>query len=544
MAYGRPTNSRLVTGDQLQALFARLEAELPAARGSEATAVDRSSIDQDSLKGDLDLIEAAMAVIPNDVVDYDNVFVRMAAALRGACQEDFNLGLDLFVAWSEKVAVEAPTEDAERVYRSIVPPFKLGADYIYEAAKKAGWAGAWYVAPPAGVGSEGAEKAVEIRATPYAFPDPATIPPRDFLYAKHYIRRFLSTTIGPTGLGKSSLIISEALAMASGKPLLGVKPKGVSRVWLWNGEDPVEEMERRIEAVLLEHRLTRADFGDRLWLDTGRGLPLVLARQLRDGARIVEPIACALLQEIRRLRLDVVVIDPFVSSHRVTENDNSAIEVVVERWMRIAEAGNCSIELVHHARKLNNEEITVDAARGAVALVAKARSVRTLARMTKDEAKLLGLSERRASLFRFADSKANMSFVSDTTRWLQLKGVPLGNGPGTGAERFAGGDEVAVVLPFLESSSINDFEQAQKEAVLDLVDRGVYRRDMRAGDAWIGVPVGLALKLDRDDKGDRERIKRIIHDWLADGTLAERLVKDKHRKEHVHVVRGSRGVFD
>ena len=44
-----------------------------------------------------------------------------------------------------------------------------------------------------------------IRATPFAWVDPASIPPRQFLYGNHLIRQFLSTTIAHGGSGKSAL---------------------------------------------------------------------------------------------------------------------------------------------------------------------------------------------------------------------------------------------------------------------------------------------------------------------------------------------------
>ena len=47
---------------------------------------------------------------------------------------------------------------------------------------------------------------------------PAGIPPRAWLYGKHYVRQFLTCTIAPGGLGKTSLVIGEALAMASQTP--------------------------------------------------------------------------------------------------------------------------------------------------------------------------------------------------------------------------------------------------------------------------------------------------------------------------------------
>ena len=164
-----------------------------------------------------------------------------------------------------------------------------------------------------------------IRATPYSFIDPAAIPPRQWLYGTHYIRSFVSATVAPSGVGKSSLEIVEALAMASGKPLLGVQPSGQFRVWLWNGEDPMDELNRRVAAAMQLHGLTREDIGDRLFIDSGRNVEIILATEGRDGVKIAEPVERAILQQISLNAFEILQIDPFVSSHRVSENDNNAI---------------------------------------------------------------------------------------------------------------------------------------------------------------------------------------------------------------------------
>ena len=85
--------------------------------------------------------------------------------------------------------------------------------------------------------------------TPFMLPDHTTIRPRDWLYDRHYIRGYISATVAPGGAGKSSLVIVEALAMATGRDLLGVKPRRRLKVWLWNGEDPLDELQRRIAAA-------------------------------------------------------------------------------------------------------------------------------------------------------------------------------------------------------------------------------------------------------------------------------------------------------
>jgi hypothetical protein len=58
-------------------------------------------------------------------------------------------------------------------------------------------------------------------ATPFEWVDPSTIPPRAWIYGRHYIRKFVSTTVAPGGVGKTALGVVEALAITSGKPCSG-----------------------------------------------------------------------------------------------------------------------------------------------------------------------------------------------------------------------------------------------------------------------------------------------------------------------------------
>ena len=107
---------------------------------------------------------------------------------------------------------------------------------------------------------------------------------------------------------------------------------------------------------------------------------------MRDGAVVAEPVVDALIETIRCNKIDALIIDPFVSSHRVTENDNMAIDAVAKAYARIADTTNCAIEVVHHVKKTYGAEATVEDGRGAVALLAAARSARVLNGMSKDQA--------------------------------------------------------------------------------------------------------------------------------------------------------------
>jgi AAA domain len=187
-----------------------------------------------------------------------------------------------------------------------------------------------------------------VAARPFVWRDPKTIPPRQWLYGQHYIRKFVSATIAAPGIGKSSLDLVELIAMASGRPLLGVPVPKQLCVWYWNLEDPYDEIERRIAAILLHFKIDPAEIEGRLFVNSGRDDPLVIAEKHRDSVVIHAPIANALTAEIIARGVDALSIDPFVSCHRVPENDNGAIDAVTKAWSKIADTANCATDLVHH----------------------------------------------------------------------------------------------------------------------------------------------------------------------------------------------------
>src|SRR5690606_20168468 len=118
--------------------------------------------------------------------------------------------------------------------------------------------------PPADAG------ATLIRPTQFHWRSPSEIEPREWLYGHHLIRKYVSATIAPGGVGKSTLTITDAVAIASGKALLGIKPHAAMTVWLLNLEDPRDEMERRVVAACLHHGIEPAEIAGRLFLDSGR----------------------------------------------------------------------------------------------------------------------------------------------------------------------------------------------------------------------------------------------------------------------------------
>ena len=231
--------------------------------------------------------------------------------------------------------------------------------------------------------------------------------------------------MAPGAAGKSTLLVAQMLACVSAKDLLGIAPSGKLRVWYWNLEDPREELERKIQATVKHYSLTPDDIGDRLFVDTGREQELVIARTTRDGsATIVQPVVDALVDQIIERKIDIVIIDPFVSSHRVSENSNDHMDVVAKEWGKVADRGNCSIELIHHVRKGNGAEVDTKSSRGAKAVTDACRSVRVINRMTDQEGKKAGVKNHRLYFRTYVD-KGNLAPRRE------FRMVPLtGCGPG------------------------------------------------------------------------------------------------------------------
>ncbi|MCP3417787.1 AAA family ATPase [Bradyrhizobium brasilense] len=540
----------VATPQQLTAFLEELRSILPAAKPVITEGAGKE-VDQASLRGDLETVRRAVEATPNTSEafpsrdHYRNYGYAIKAALPDHPQEAFEMFAAWCERWTENGEPAHPGNDPrviEADWGRMRPPFRRGASWLYELAEEHSGgqfkrADAWFDEIP---GEPTATPALKLQPTPYRFPAPADIPARQWLYGDHYARGYVSATVAPGGLGKSSLTIVEALAMASGKPLLGVEPKGRFRVWLWNGEDPMDELNRRVAAAMLHYGLTKEDIEDRLWLDSGHAQEIILATETRNGAAIVEGTSAAIVGALRENKIDVLVIDPFVSSHRVSENDNGAIDLVVKRLGKIAVAANMAVEVVHHVRKTNGVEVTVEDARGASALVYGARLNRALTRMTADEGRKLGVTSYW-HYWRFGGvTKTNITPASaspaETATWYTMKSVPLGNGTGGGLDAIMNGDEVGVVAKAgLENMSEVETSPDQTSEALRRIAVGEWRVDIRARDAWVGNPVAQAFGLDATDKADQGQINGILKRLLQGGLIQHESRRDRSRHTRIFV---------
>lgn len=372
-----------------------------------------------------------------------------------------------------------------------------------------------------------------IEASVFVWQDPRSIPPRPWLFGHHYMRGMVSATAGVGGAGKTSLLIVEALCLATGRDLLSRGEPlsiGPQHVWLHN-EDPMDELQRRIAATCIQYRVAPEDFGDRLHVTSNRTTPIMLGCELPSGGHVLSPTdhGAQIIREIRKFNISMFLVDPFVSIHRVSENDNVMIEGVMTVLREIAESTQTCIELAHHFRKLNGQEPSGDDIRGASSMVGACRSVRVVAQMTTEEATEMDINpEERKGYIWIQNAKANMVPPLLARHWYQLQSVDLDNA----AEPYAS-DSVGVAVPWtptgkafdLTAPEFRSVRRAFLEAESPLVN---LRYDVRSS-GWAGRLIAQALDLDPTEPAVKIKVKALIERWIKSKRL--RIVKaDDHRQ--------------
>ena len=366
--------------------------------------------------------------------------------------------------------------------------------------------------------------------TPFSW---RNLPPREWLHAHHYIRGFVSATIAPGGVGKSTNAIVEALAMVTGlqlphRPALRIASGKRLRVWYVNGEDPIEETERRFQAAMLHFGIKPEEVQGRLFIDSGHDQDFVFARENGKVVTVVEPVVDSVMAGIKEKGIDCLILDPVVSFHTVAENDNTKLQQVLEQFSAIANETKASVELVAHTRKANGNEITADDARGASALHDKVRSLRTVNRMTEKEGEKAGLSVNVfKSIFRLDNGKASMTKASAGSLWRRLVSV-----------KIESGDDVGVCEAWHWPSAedlVHDLTLEQVEQVKVTLAGGTWRENQQAKD-WAGYAVMLAVGLDPDDRDLRPKARALLGGLIHSGTLKIETREDRSQGRSIKYV--------
>jgi len=376
------------------------------------------------------------------------------------------------------------------------------------------------------IATQPAERAVEAEQpaswpTPARKVNPALLPRREWVYGTTYIRKYVSVTASAGGIGKTSLATVEGMAIATGSDLLGENVRRPSNVWIVNLEDPLEEMQLRLAAAMQHYGVDHDDIDGKLFMDAEDTMQMVMAAEGRDGLIQNEALLDFMVGRIKALDIGVVIIDPFVSTHLVNENSNASIQAVVAMFRKMARETSAAVHLIHHVRKGNGDDATIDSVRGAGSLIGAARSARVINKVTEEDAMRLGIDEREArGIFRVDDGKANLAPPAEKAVYRRMVGVQLPNDEWVGVA-------TAFDLP-------DPFENITNKMVLDMqnivakaeADGEPLRASVQAKQ-WVGHAVAPVLKLDTDNKAQKAQLSGIIKTWVNNGVLKVETITSK-----------------
>ena len=284
--------------------------------------------------------------------------------------------------------------------------------------------------------------------------EPSTVlEPRRFVLQRLAARKYVTLLVAPGGAGKTTFGLLAALAVATGRPLLGAPfaPNNPpAHALYWTQEDDMNEIRLRLTALMRANAISWADLMDettgttRLHLFSGVERPFAAAVRSSDNRTILpSQDAADILAYIESHKIVSATFDPFVELHPADENDNGEIGRVARIFRKTAVAADCAVTVVHHTSKhdkATSDDVAGDMnkARGASALLGVARLVYTLYTIGEQAAKDYGIApEDRHRYVRLDSAKSNLTLSGGNAALFRRDGVVL-------AEI---GEEVGVLTP-------------------------------------------------------------------------------------------------
>ena len=168
------------------------------------------------------------------------------------------------------------------------------------------------------------EAAEPYHATPFLAAHLSLVQPLDWAYRNLLVADYFSALGAPPGTGKTAFIVMVAVSIAIGRDLITGTKLEQRNVWIINLEDPKDHLLRLVWACCQFHNVEPVSLEGRLFIDSGRDQPLVVARWI-NNAPLRQPQAAELELEMERRNVGVLFVDPIVDTHNLPENDNTAM---------------------------------------------------------------------------------------------------------------------------------------------------------------------------------------------------------------------------
>jgi hypothetical protein len=359
---------------------------------------------------------------------------------------------------------------------------------------------------PNGIFSDDADPVQEIDYLQLEAIHPALIPPRPWAYGKFLLIGSAAVIGAVDGAGKGAIAVVMALAMITGKPLLGEHVWRAGSVGVIAYEDDEDEWHRRIAAACRHHEIDYATATASIYFIRRPGGRVSFARQTLETT--VFPDGDAIIRALKDIAAVMLIVDPLNHAHELDDGNNNVLMAkVAGEMMRIAREANVAVLVLHHLRKGNSGQ--PDDLMGATSLRATFRAARVLQRMTPEEGAKRQINDPWRYI-RIASSKENYARPPDRQKWYRLIGVPLGNV----TDEYPEGDEVAVAKVWEPRPLFEGMPDESLATMFDQLRRSDYSPHKQANN-W----AGNVLK----NVGGRSEAEAatIIQKWLESGVLSK-----------------------
>jgi hypothetical protein len=265
--------------------------------------------------------------------------------------------------------------------------------------------------------------------------DPAKIPLRRWLIGNRRSLGEVTQDVGPPGVSKSTLLLTDAVAIVAGRKILADPVHQSGTVLYLAGEDARRDVEARIAGICARYHIAPAELADRLHVFY---LTEVKDPSAYTLASMVEDVAVLNSNMMQWLRdypdLIAILLDPLIAWHQLIERSNEALQFLASRLRGLAVQTGRHIGFDHHTNKAAQSDPeghvrNPAAARGAGSLVGDIRWNFTLACLRLETGRECGIPEEELWRYRRLDGlKANYGANPRTMRLLRVESVVIANG--------------------------------------------------------------------------------------------------------------------